>query len=75
MDPIVIFVATIVNSLASDYTINKQLFFFLTRRTFMHNLYYPVIRKVLDMKGKEEREMKITFQKWIPNIVQRENNF
>lgn len=27
------------------------------------------------MKVLEEREMKITFQKWTPNIVKRGNNF
>ena len=34
-----------------------------------------LLYEVLDVKVMEERKMKITFQKWIPNIVKRGNNF
>ena len=32
-------------------------------------------RHARNVKNMEERKMKITFQKWIPNIVKRGNNF
>lgn len=34
-----------------------------------------LLHEVLDVKVMEERKMKVTFQKWIPNIVKRGNNF
>lgn len=34
-----------------------------------------LLYEVLDVKVMEERKMKITFQKWTPNIVKRGNNF
>lgn len=46
----------------------------------MHKIISPILliillHEVLDVKVMEERKMKVTFQKWIPNIVKRGNNF